>query len=88
MQASEMSFLQRIEEVTLFKKVHSSAIRKSLNFELLLLRIELSHLRWFGHVSKMPQKKLPEQDLLAKASGRRPVGRPRTRWINYIENLE
>ena len=25
--------------------------------------------------------------LLAKANGRRPVGRPRTGWIDYIENL-
>ena len=35
----------------------------------------------------MPQERLPEQALLAKASGRRPVGQPRTRWINYIEDL-
>ena len=25
--------------------------------------------------------------MLAKANGRRPVGRPRTRWINYSEDL-
>ena len=53
-QASEMRFLRRIEGVTLFNKVHSSEIRKSLHNELLLLRIERSQLRWFGHVSRMP----------------------------------
>ena len=33
-QASEMRFLRRIEGVTLFNKVRSSEIRKSLNIEL------------------------------------------------------
>ena len=28
-----------------------------------------------------------KQGLLAKANGRRPVGRPRTKWTNYIEDL-
>ena len=53
-QASEMRFLRRIEGVTLFNKVRSSEIRKSLNIE---------------------------------SVGRRPVGRPRTRWTDYIEDL-
>ena len=29
-------------------------------------------------VRRMPQERLPKQALLAKANGRRPVGRPRT----------
>ena len=56
-QASEMRFLRRIEGVTLFNKVRSSEIRKSLNIEPLLLRIERSQLRWFGHASRMPQER-------------------------------
>ena len=67
--------------------MRSSEIRKSLKIEPLLLQIERSHLRWFGAVSRMPQTRLPKQALLAKANGRRPVGRPRTRWKNYIEDL-
>ena len=86
-QASEMRFLRRIEGVTLFNKVRSSEIRKSLNIEPLLLRIERSQLRWFGHVSRMPQERLPKQALLAEANGRRPVGRARTRWTDYIEDF-
>ena len=77
-QASEMRFL-RIEGVALFYKVRSSEIQKSLNIEPLLFRIERSQLRWFGHLNKMPQERLPKQALLAKANRKRPVGRPRTR---------
>ena len=83
-QASEMRFLRRIEGVTLFNKVRSSEIRKSLiKIEPLLLRIERSQLRWFGQVWPWFAK----QALLAKANGRRPVGRPRTRWTDHIEDL-
>ena len=78
-QASEMRFLQRIEGVALFNKVHSFEIRKSLNIKPLLLRIKRSQLKWFGHVSRIPQERLLKQVLLAKANGRRPVGGPRTR---------
>ena len=54
---------------------------------LYILRIEKSQLRWFGHVSRVPQERLPKQSLLAKAKGGRPVGRPRNRWTDYIEDL-
>ena len=54
--------------------MRSSEIRKSLNIEPLFLQIERSQLRWFGHVSTMPQERLPKQALLAKAYGKRPVG--------------
>ena len=67
-QASEMRFLRKIEAVTLFDKVHSSEIRKSLNIKPLLLLIERSQLKWFDNVSRMPQERLPTQALLAKAN--------------------
>ena len=41
----------------------------------------------FGHVSKMPHERLSKQTLYAEVSGKRPVGRPRTRWLDYIEDL-
>ena len=49
--AFEMRFLRRIQGVTLFNKVQSSEIQKSLNIEPLLLRIEKSQLRWFGQMA-------------------------------------
>ena len=57
-------------------------------YDLENLPRRLSKLRWFGHVSRMPQERLPKQAFHAKANGRRPVGRPRTRWTDYIEDLE
>ena len=68
-QTSEMGVLRKIQEVTRLNKVRSSEIRKSLNIEPLLLRIETSQLRWFGPVSRMSQERLPKQALFAKANG-------------------
>ena len=74
-QASEIRFLRGIEGVALFNKVRSCEIRKSLNIEPLPLRIDRFQLRWLGqHVSRMPEERLSNQALLAKAKGRRPVG--------------
>ena len=35
----------------------------------------------------MPQERLTKQTLYAEVSEKRPVGRPRTRWLDYIEDL-
>ena len=59
--SSKMRFLRRIKGVTLFDKVCNSENHNSLNVESLLLRIERSQLRWFGHVSRMPQERLPNR---------------------------
>ena len=91
-QVSKTMFAQRTEGVTLFNKVHSSKIRKSLNTEPLFLGIVRSWLRWFGNVSKMLQERLPKQGRFSckweKANGKKQVGRPRTRWTICIEDLE
>ena len=70
MQASEMRFLQKIKGVTMFGKLRNTAIRESLDVDSLLLPIERSPLRWFGHVRRMPHERLPKQTLYAKSVGR------------------
>jgi len=35
----------------------------------------------------MPQESLPKQALFAKVKGKRPVGRSRTYWEDYIEDI-
>jgi len=86
-QASEMRFLRRIERVTLFSKVLSSEIQKISKHRAATSLNRRSQLRWFDHVSRMPQERLPKQALLAKVKGKGPVGRPRTRWEDYIKDL-
>uniref|UniRef100_A0A8C4X372 Uncharacterized protein n=1 Tax=Erpetoichthys calabaricus TaxID=27687 RepID=A0A8C4X372_ERPCA len=77
-QAAEMSFLRR---------VRSSVIREGLRVEPLLLRIERSQMRWLGHLIRMPPGRLPGEVFRARPTGRRPRGRPWTRWRDYVSWL-
>ena len=52
-QAAEMGFLQKVRGLSLLNKVKTTDIRQSLNIEPLLLRIEQSQLRWYGHVTRI-----------------------------------
>ena len=80
-QASEMRFLRKIQGVTLFNKVRSSA---SIRYFPELKDLSLDGLAMYAECLR---KDSPNKALRAKANGRRPVGRPRTRWTDYIEDL-
>jgi hypothetical protein len=41
-------------------------------------------MRWAGHVARMGEKKNAYRLLLGKPKGRRPLGRPRRRWVDNI----
>ena len=86
-QVAKMSFLQRQSGLSLSDRVRSLDIRGELRLELLLLRIERSQLRWFGHLIRMPPGCLLVEVFEASPTGRRPRGRPRTRWRDYISLL-
>ena len=68
-------------------RVRSSVTREELRVEPLLLHIERSQLRWLGHLYQMPPGRLPWEVFLACPAGRRPRGRPRTRWSDYVTQL-
>ena len=86
-QAAEMSFLRRVAGLSLRDRVRSSAIREGLRVEPLLLHVERSQLRWFGHLARMPPGRIPGDVFRARPTGRRPRGRPRTRWRDHISRL-
>ena len=82
-----MSFLRRVAGLSLRDKVRSSDIRRELGVEPLLLHVERSQLRSFGHLTRMPSGCLPLEVFRARPTGRRPQGRPRTRWRDDISLL-
>ena len=57
--AAKMSFLRRVAGLTLRDRVRSSDIWEELRVEPLLLWVERSQLRWFGHLVRMPPGRLP-----------------------------
>ncbi|KAK3524458.1 hypothetical protein QTP70_029309 [Hemibagrus guttatus] len=86
-QAAEMSFLRRVAGRSLRDRVRSSVTREELEVEPLLLHIERGQLRWLGHLFRMPPGRLPGEVFWACPTGKRPRGRPRTRWRDYVFRL-
>jgi hypothetical protein len=67
--------------------------RKLLNEELHNLysspsisrMIKSRRMRWAGHVARMVAKRNACRILVGKPTGKRPLGRPRRRWVDNIK---
>jgi hypothetical protein len=42
-------------------------------------------MRWAGHVARMGEKRTAYRILVGKPEGRRPLGRPRRRWVDRVD---
>ena len=51
---------------------------------IILCVIKSSRKRWAGHVARMGEERGVYRVLLGKPEGRRPLGRPRRRWVDNI----
>ena len=84
-QAAEMKVLRLIKGVTRLDKLRNENIRRELHVEDILEFVERGQLRWYGHVKRMDDSRYPRKYLEWKPDGRRPVGRPRKRWLENID---
>jgi hypothetical protein len=46
--------------------------------------IKLRRMRWPGDVARMGEKRIAYRLLVGKPEGKRPLGRPRRRWVDNI----
>ncbi|KAK3507252.1 hypothetical protein QTP70_012159 [Hemibagrus guttatus] len=82
-----MSFLHRVVGRSLRDRVRSPVTQEELGVEPLLLHIKRGQLRWLRHLFRMPPGRLPGEAFRACPTGKRPRGRPRTRWRDYVSRL-
>jgi hypothetical protein len=47
--------------------------------------IKSRKMRWAGHVARMGENKNACRMLVGKSEGKRPLGRPRLRWVDSIK---
>jgi hypothetical protein len=47
--------------------------------------IKLRRMRWAGHVARMGKKRNAYRILVGNPEGKRPLGRPRRRWVDNIK---
>lgn len=77
-QAAGMSFLHRVAGLHLWKEDEKLFI-----IELLVLHIEMSQLRWFEHLVRMPPGRLPEDMFWICQSRHSSQNKPRTRRRDF-----
>jgi hypothetical protein len=47
--------------------------------------IKSRRMRWAGHVERIRERRNAYRILVGKPEGKRPLGRPRRRWVENIE---
>lgn len=67
-------------------RIRNKKVREDLNVESIEEAARKSRLRWFGHVQRMNESRLPKLILNAEVNGQRGSGRPRRRFLDSVKS--
>jgi hypothetical protein len=76
--------LKRDEVTGEWRKMHNEELRDLYSSPSIIRIIKSRRIRWAGHVARMGKKINGYRLLVGKPEGKRPLGRPRHRWVNNI----
>jgi hypothetical protein len=66
------------------RKLHNEELRDLYSSPSVIRIIKSRRMRWAGHVARMGEKRNACRLLVRKPEGKRPLGRPRRRWVDNI----
>jgi hypothetical protein len=69
-----------------WRKLHNEELHNLCSSPRIIRIIKSRRMRWAGHVARMGEKRSVYRLLVGKPEGKRPLGRPRRRWIDNIKN--
>jgi hypothetical protein len=67
-----------------WRKLHNEELHDLYSSRSIIGMIKSSRMRWAGHVARMGEKRNAYRLLVRKPEGKRPLGRPRRRWVDNI----
>jgi hypothetical protein len=67
-----------------WRKLHNEELHDLYSSPSIIRIIKSRRMRWVGHVAQMGEKRNAYRLLMGKPDGRRPLGRPRRRWLDNI----
>jgi hypothetical protein len=67
-----------------WRKLHNEELRDLYSSPSIIRIIKSRRMRWAGRVAPMGEKRNAYRLLVRKPGGRRPLGRPRRRWLDNI----
>jgi hypothetical protein len=78
-------FGSKRDEVTgEWRKLHNKELHDLYSLPSFIRIMKASRMRWAGHVARIREKRNAYSLLVGKPEGRRPLGRPKRRWLNNI----
>jgi hypothetical protein len=86
----ENSVLRRIfgpkrdEATGEWRKLHNEELHDLYSSPSIIRIIKAMRMIWEGHVARMGEKRTADRVLVGKPERRRPLGRPRRRWLDNI----
>jgi len=79
-------FGPRRDEVTWeWRRVHNEELNDLYSSSNIVRVIKSRRMRWAGHVARVGEERGVYRFLAGKPEGRRPLGRPRHRWVDNIK---
>jgi hypothetical protein len=67
------------------RKLHNQELHNLYSSPSIIRHIKCRRMRWPGHVALMEEKRNAYSMLVGKPEGKRPLGRPRRRWVDGIK---
>jgi hypothetical protein len=68
-----------------WRKLHNEVLHNLYSSPSIIRMIKSRKMRWAGHVARMGEKRNASRILVGKPEGKRPLGRPRRRWVDNIK---
>jgi PAS domain-containing protein len=65
-----------------WRKLHNEELHDLYSSPSIIRTIKERRMRWAGHVARVGEKRNVYRFLVRKPEGRRPLGRPRRRWVH------
>jgi hypothetical protein len=67
-----------------WSKLHSEKLSDLYSSPSIIRMIKSRRMRWTGHVARMGEKRTAYRLLVGNGEGKRPLERPRCRWVDNI----
>jgi hypothetical protein len=66
------------------RKLHNKELHDLYSSPIIIRIIKSRRMRWADHISRTGEKRNTYRLLVGKPEGKRPLGRPRRRWVDNI----